>query len=65
MIYNNKYMKSLVTKRDKRQSCYLRENIDYRQANTIPLPFVCKMWCTRVIYHILQTNGSGIVFACL
>ena len=47
-----------------KKSCYLREKIDYRPANTIPLPFVCKMWCTRV-YHILQTNGSGIVFACL
>ena len=44
---------------------YPHEKIDDRQAHTIQLPFVCKMRCTHGIYHILQTNGSGIVFACL
>ena len=61
-------MKSLVTKRDKGQVkmvSYPRENIDDRQENTIPLPFVFKMRCIRLIYRILQTNGSGIVFSCL
>ena len=59
-------MKALVTKRDKRHGdkIELHKKIDDRQANTIPLPFVCKMRCTRGIYFILQTNGSGIVFAC-
>ena len=45
--------------------CYPRENIDDRQENTIPLPFVFKVRCTRLTYRILQTNGSGIVFSCL
>ena len=39
-------MKGLVTKRDKRQreKNYLpREKVDDRQANAIPLPFICKM----------------------
>ena len=44
---------------------YPREKIDDSRANTIPLPFVCNMCCTHVIYHIFQTNGSVIVFACL
>ena len=62
------YMKSLVTKRDKGQREKMelpRENIDDREENTIPLPFVFKMRCTRLIYRILQTNGSGNVFSCL
>ena len=61
-------MKSLVTKRDKRQGekiSYQREKIDDRQANKIPLPFVCKMRYIPRVHRILQTNGSGIVFACL
>ena len=33
---------------------YPHENIDGRQENTIPLPFVLKMRCTRLIYRILQ-----------
>ena len=62
------YMKNLVTKRDKGQReklSYPRENIDNRQENTIPLPFLCKMRYIKRVHRILKTNGSGIVFSCL
>ena len=64
----NLYLKSLVTKRDKGQSEKIelpRENIDDRQENTIPIPFVCTMRYIIRVHHIFKTNGSGIVFSCL
>ena len=37
---------------------YHRENIDDRQENTIPLPFVFKMRCTRLIYRCFRGGNS-------
>ena len=52
------YMKSLVTKRDKGQSekNYPCENIDDRQENTIPLPFVCKMRYIKRVHRIFENK---------
>ena len=68
VLVSELHLKILVTKSDKRQvekMSYPREKIDDRQSNTILLPFVCKMWYIPRVQHILQTNGRGIVFACL
>ena len=39
---------------------YPREKIDDRQANTIPIPFVCKICCTRGTYHFCKQMEVGL-----
>ena len=61
------YLKSLVTKRDKRQgeknrvTYAKRSTIDRQIQSHFHLFAKCDVGLP-VLYHILQTNGSGIVF---
>ena len=75
-MYLYEYLKSLVTKRDKRQGEKIelpREKIDDRQANTIPLPifspwrlsrFMTKLFIYRTIMNDVREGqyARGFTF---